>query len=217
MQFADDESSGSVCSTPKIHKAEAVCTVPQYNSPPPTPQVLVLSNEMFESFKAPDKYLSVYSMVGYDLLQYTLDIQEGLIDVSMFPYIIVFLSTMQLERLESRVVNKEITDFVETVASVNAAALVIISGLVPRPMDWPRSKLKTENLSRAYQKVVEGLQKKGLNVQFISVFQQFLSSEGVLTNVHANFIEQLYLSPQGIRIIRAHWLRYLGFFPPKGN
>ena len=217
LQFGEIESYHSGGSVSSGVADSRVQVREQYENPPAKPTVLVLLDEMMESFHPPDRYMQCYAMVGYDMIQYAADIREGMIDISSYSYIIVFLGNMSLDGFDSRRCHKEISDLVEAITAVNVECYILISGLVPRPVDWPRSRLKAQNYSRALQLAAESLHKSGYNTAFVQVFNLFLSKDLQLCNVHINYVEQMYLSGQGIRIVRAQWLCHLGFFPPKAE
>ena len=46
----------------------------QYAVPPACPQVLVLTDEVMETFQRPDRYMHCYAMAGHDLKAYTDDV-----------------------------------------------------------------------------------------------------------------------------------------------
>ena len=60
-------------------------------------------------------------------------------------------------------------------------------------------------------------EERNLECDFLDVYEDFLATDGSILDIDVNFMGDLYLSPQGIRIIRACWLRHFGFFPPKGG
>ena len=73
-------------------------------------------------------------------------------------------------------------------------------------------------VAAVYQKVTDDMRRNGTwNCDFLDVYEDFLTTDGSILDIDVNFVGDLYLSPQGIRIIRACWLRHFGFFPPKGG
>ena len=102
------------------------------------PQILVLTDQMMERVLRPDKYMQVLAMVGYTMNDYLRDVQDELIDLS-FPFVVIYIGTMQLGVFEPKVMFKESCYLVEAIRSVSPEAKVIITGPVPHPMDHPRS------------------------------------------------------------------------------
>ena len=133
---------------------ERVLVRQQPASPPPTPQVLVLTDQMMEDWKSQDKYLKVFPMVGYTMLNYAQDIRDGFVELQ-YPYIVVFLGTMQFVKFDSRQVQKDAHQLMEAINDVNPYSHVVFSGLVPRPLDFPQSRVRCENYSRSYQLAME--------------------------------------------------------------
>ena len=182
---------------------------------PPVPQVLVMSDQMLEDAQQGDKYLKVLAMVGYTSSNYTQDVRDGFVQVLQYPYIVVFLGTMQLGIFDSRQVQKQVFELMKAITEVNPCSHVVFSGLIPRPIDFHRSRMRCENYSRSYKVAVEEYRVKyGWNCGFLSVFKEFLKDDKIL-DTSKYFIEDLYLSAEGIRILRAASLRHLGFFPKK--
>ena len=120
----------------------------QQAGPPPEQQVLVLSDQILTRFPTPDKYIKCLSMVGYDLKAYTSDLELELIDVN-FPYIIIFLGTMQLGEFDAIKQKELIRNLVSAIRVFNENAHVVFSSLVPRPVDYPHSCKVSENFNVA--------------------------------------------------------------------
>ena len=186
----------------------------QSAAPPLNPEILLLTDQM-KKFQAPDKYIKCISMVGYALKDDTNDIKDSMIDVK-FPYVMVFLGSMQLGLYEHKRVQKDVMDFVSTMAQVTPNTMVIFSGLVPRPMDLERSAPRCGTYTRTYQDIARQLRtNKGWNVTAVSVFDNFMDQQKQVIKPTENFEENIYLSVSGIRVLRAAWLRFLGYFPKK--
>ena len=100
---------------------------------PPRPQVVVLADQMLERFQRLDKYMNVVAMVGHSISDY---IQDELIDLN-YPYIIIFLGTMQLEVFDSSNTHHEVRTLVEEIQKQASSSMIIFSGLVPHPLDPP--------------------------------------------------------------------------------
>ena len=184
-------------------------------SVPPKPQILVLTDQMMEAFQRPDKYLNVLAMVGYSMMEYVKDVQDDLINLD-FPYIVIYLGTMQLGVFDSREVHRHVKDLVSAIAAVSPSLLITFTGLVPQPMDHPRSRVRCENFSCALCLSTDEFRKtRGFNCNYLQVYQEFLHQDGTIKNPSDNFIEDVYLLPTGIRILRVAWLRHFGFFPQK--
>ena len=69
-------------------------------------------------------------MVNYSLKDYAKDVVDSLIDLE-FPYIVVFLGTMQLGVFEEMQVQKQIVDLMMAINAINVKSLVLFCGLVP--------------------------------------------------------------------------------------
>ena len=79
----------------------------QPNSPPPSPHILLLSDQMVEGFQIPDRYIHPNIMVGYSIKDFTNDIRDSAIDLN-YPYILVFLGSLQLSAFDSRDLHKQV-------------------------------------------------------------------------------------------------------------
>ena len=102
------------------------------------------------------------------------------------------------------------------VSIVSQNTLVVFSGLVPRPVDFPSSRMHCENYSRAYHLSAQDLcKKRGWNCASVSVFNEFLDKWGRILEPNIEFQDGLYLTVTGIRRLRSAWLRHLGYFPKK--
>ena len=99
--------------------------------PPVQPEILLLSDQMMAEMPVPDKYFQVKIMPGYGLSDYINDISDSMIDLN-FPYIIVFLGTMQLRIFDSQVVKQQVVELVRLVNQMTPNSLIVFSGLVPR-------------------------------------------------------------------------------------
>ena len=182
---------------------------------PVLPQILVLTDQMMDLCACPDKYLHVLAMVNYSMTDYTRDVEDELVDLN-FPFIIVFLGTMQLGVYGTQKVQKEVTRLMRSIQKQISSALVTFTSLVPRLMDHLHSRSLCEKFARTLEVTVQDMQATcGWNCNFVDVYQEFLNRDGSLKNPTVNFVEELYLSPTGIRLLRAMWLRHLGFFPLK--
>ena len=181
--------------------------------PPERPQILLLTDQMMEKLPQPDKYIKMFSMFGYSLQDYTRDITDELIELT-YPYIIVFLGTMQLGLYDSVKNYQDVSALLKAINAVNDKSHVLISGLVPRPLDYPDSRKRCENYNGSYRLIVQELVRKfNYNIGFIDVFLDFIGFDGKILDEHVNFIDQVFLSVQGARTLRKLWLRHLGFFP----
>ena len=118
-------------------------------SPPAEPQIIVLSDQMLDNFPRNDKYVKCLAMFGYSLVDYTRDINDKLIDLS-YPYIIIFLGTMQLGLFEASRLFRELSDLMQAITTVNNKSHVMVSGLVPRPMDYGKSRRVCERYNMSY-------------------------------------------------------------------
>ena len=123
---------------------------------------------------------------------------------------------MQIRLFDAVTVYEQVSDLVSTITSINKDTQIIITGLVPRPMDYPGLHKMCKNYNAAYRNIVQELKRKQrLNVDFVDVFYEFLELNGTLKQLKRNFVEEIFLSAQGCRMLRAIWLRHLGFFPKK--
>ena len=135
---------------------EKVLIRQQPPAPPPTPQILILSDQMLKSFVQPDKYINCIAMVGYSLRDYVKDIQDELIKLD-YPYIVFFVGTMQLGTFDSRALHKDIADLMKVIMEQSPNSLVVMSGLVLRPLDYLQSKMRCLNYNRAFQLSMQDL------------------------------------------------------------
>ena len=157
--------------------------------PPPVPQVLVLSDQMLQAFPEPDKYIKCLAKSGYAIVDYTREIQEGGIEMD-FPYVVIFLGTMQLGDFNGIQNYKHGEELVRTIVEFNANVHVMISGLVPRPMDHEQSRKRCQDVDGSYRLIAQELRCKfGWNVGFKSVYLEFLTLEGRIKDVENNFIQ----------------------------
>ena len=185
------------------------------DAPPSAPEVLVLSDEMMDRFQGPDKYMHCLAMMGYDMPQYAEEIAAGLINVKKYRFVIVFLGTMQIGRFEPNRNLDEMTQLMEAITGANTEVMILFSSLLPRPIDWPRSRNLTEGYSRSIEETVQKLHNRGFRADFVNIYSHLLNDKGGIYSVHTNFVDQLYLSQAGIRSVRALWLRHLGYFPAR--
>ena len=118
-------------------------------APPPSPEVLLITDEVLTNFQQPDKYIKAYAMQGYTLQDYTNDIRYSMIEIK-YPYIVVHLGTMQLGVFDPKKLNRVVTEFMKAINQISSNSLVVFSGLVPHPMDHPRSRANCLQYSQAY-------------------------------------------------------------------
>ena len=183
--------------------------------PPPEPEILVLTDQLLEKAQSNDKYIKTMVMIGYTLQDYTNDIRGSAIDVK-FPYVLVFLGLLQLGAFDSRVVHKQVSEFVNIITQITPNSLIVFSGLVLRLLYFPSSKNRCENYSRAYQSATQELSSQhASNCTYVSVFREFLDKSGRILQPDTNFQDGIYLTQTGIRKLRSVWLRFLGYFPKK--
>ena len=202
-------------SKPRQVVGDKVLLRQQPAAPPPEPEVLVLSDQMLAQFQNPDKYLRCHIMPGYTIKDYTNDIHDSMTEIN-FKYIIVFLGTMHVAMFQQKAVAKQITEFVKVVNEITPNTLIMFSGLVPRPLDHPESRMICHDYTRTYIKVTEELRmKNNWNCVALSVYDEFLNQQGDIDNPMDHFLEGLYLTKSGIHVLRAAWLRRLGYFPQK--
>ena len=186
-------------------------------SPPPVPQILVLSDQMLSEFQSPDRYIVCTVMSGYTLKDYANDIRDSALDLN-YPYIIIYLGTMQLGIFKSAATAKDLKELIVAISNFSPKSMIVVSGLVPRPLDYPRSAAVSQKMSKLYQNTVQELRDShGKNCSFVSVFAEFLDDAGNIKNQPESFKDGLYLTMGGIRVLRAAWLRFLGYFPKKAK
>ena len=126
--------------------------------------------------------------------------------------------TMQLGVFQQEKVYCEVGDLLGAINEVNPFSHVIFSGLILRPIDFPRSRSRCDSYSRAYEYAVgEYRRTKGWNCGFVPVDRDFMELHMKIPEPDCIFVDGLYLSLEGIRILRDAWLRYLGFFPKKAS
>ena len=183
--------------------------------PPSSPQILVLTDQVMELWQNNDKYLKVIPMMGYTLKNYTQDIRDGFIELQ-FPYIIIYVGTMQVGLFDPKKVHREVFEVLKAINERNKMSHIVFCSLAPHPLDHVRSKKIYENYSLVYQKAVDKNRRKyGWNCGYVDLQMDFLVKDGHMKEAEKYFVEQLYLSQEGIQLIRASWLRHLGFFPQK--
>ena len=186
-------------------------------APPSVPEILVLTDQMLKRFQRPDRYMKCICMSGYALKDFTNNIKDSMFDVS-YPYIMIFLGSMQLGLYELKKLQKDVGEFAAIVTEVTPNTMMILSGLVPRPMDFEKSAPRCRTYSRSYQDITRQLcNTNGYNITAVSVFEEFLDENKRVKDVEANFEEGIYLTVAGIRLLRAAWLRFLGYFPKKAG
>ena len=59
--------------------------------------------------------------------------------------------------------------------------------------------------------------KYGWNIGYVGTYLEFLTLAGHIKDEKSNFVYGIFLSESGIRVLRAAWLRHLGFFPKKAK
>ena len=176
---------------------------------PPQPQVQVLTDQVFQAVNRPDKYSSYMIMMGYSMDTYTKDVMDGFVNLE-FPYVIVFLGTMQIGVFEPIRFASEVDGLINAITEVNPNCHVVFSGLAPRPVDDVRSRDRLNRMTSVLAKQVEQARKqRGCNCGFVNIMDNLLDEAGAIKQPQVNFTEQLYLSTSGTRIIRAAWLRHL--------
>ena len=184
-------------------------------APPRQPQVLILTDQMLERFPQPDKYFKLLSMFGYSIQDYTVDVRDELIDLT-YEYVIVFLGTMQLGLFDSLKNYEAVSALVTAINRITPNSHVLVTGLVPRPMDYPHSRKRCENVNNSYCLIVQELHRKhAFNVGYLDVFLEFIELDGCITEPRHLFVEDIFLSEAGAHKLRAIWLHHLGFFPKK--
>ena len=184
--------------------------------PPPFPEVLVLSDRMMEHFQCPDKYITCISKTHHTIREYCQDIAMGTVYLN-YKYIVLFVGTLHLGVIDPDTTLADTKWFIQEVSAQNPAALMCISAVVPRPMDYPASRDSSDEFNRALWTAVDDMKKRGHNVCFIPSYNEFLDENQNVIEPITNFVEGLFLSKAGTRFIRAAWLRFLGYFPKKTN
>ena len=156
-------------------------------------------------------------MTGYSMANYTSDIEMELIDLN-YEYILIFLGTMQLGVFDARKNAREVYELVRAVNQFNKNSMITFTWLVPRPMDYPRSRCRSENFNRSLELATDDIQKKqGWNCNSMDVYRLFLNDKENIKEPRKNFVDELYLSEARICVLRAAWLRKFGFFPKKSD
>ena len=184
---------------------------------PQSPEVLLLTDQTLQEFQSPDKYIKCISLMGYALPDFTNDIRDGMIDVN-YKYVIVHLATLQIAQYSHAYVRKIVSDLVSIITEISPNTLIMMLGLVPRPLDHHRSKGLCASYSKSYAMVTEEIRKnKGWNCVTLDVFSEFLDGQGEICQEEERFFDGLFLTPTGIRILRAAWLRRLRYFPMKAS
>ena len=208
----------SVSNTPGQNRSIRVLTEQNFDrvtGVPDVPQVLVLMDQMMDKFVRPDKYITCFAMKGYDWKQLARDISDELIDVNL-PYCVIYLGTMQMGIYQARSAHNDILNRIELILQRNVGVKLLVSGLVPRPLDYPDSRKKCKQINSSLQLITQDLTTKlGMNIRFVDPFLDFLKLDGTVIKPNEHFINGVFLSVTGIRLLRANWLRYFGFFPQK--
>ena len=189
----------------------------QLGTPQSALQILLLSDQMMQEFQSPDKYINCTLMMGYTIHNFMQDIIDGLIEVN-YEYVILYMGTLQLARFEAKQLHQDVEDFAQAVHHRSPNTHLVLSGMVPCPVDFPRSDVRCSNFNRALQLAADRLRKeRGYNCSAVMVYNEFLNKEYAIKEPTKNFTDELYLTVHGIRILRAAWLRHLGFFPRKAQ
>ena len=184
-------------------------------APPKSPEILLLSDEIVANYPRPEKYVKCLAMFGYTMRNYLQDIKDDLIDLN-FPYILIYIGTMQLGVFQHQILKQDVTQLVEEVVRVTPNSLIVFSGVVPRPVDHQQSRNRCISFNKVLQMVVNQLrQDKHMNCMFLDPYSEFLDAQGKILDPHTNFQDELYLTEIGIRNLRAMWLCHLGYFPKK--
>ena len=148
---------------------ETVFVRQQPAQPPDRPQILILTDQMLEQFPQPDKYFKLCAMFGYTIRDYQCDIEDELIELT-YPYIVIFLGSLQLGLFDS-IKNYEQMASLMRVIHKNPNSHVLVSGLVPRPLDFPQSRKRCENYNSSSRLIVQELRRKfNCNVGFKDPF-----------------------------------------------
>ena len=138
-------------------------------------------------------------MFGYSVLDYARDIRDELIDL-MYPYIVIFLGTMQFGLFDSIKNYQQVSELLNVINSINLNSHVLITGLIPRPIDYTYSRKRCENYNSLYRLIVQELVRKcAYNVGFLDVFLEFLQLDGTIEDPQRLFVEQIFLSEAGTR------------------
>ena len=123
-------------------------------------QIIVLSDQMLFNFVNNDKYIKCVSMPGYALRDFTNDITDQSVDLN-FVHVILFLGTLQLGVFEPKNILRHVGEFVKAVLHINPCINIVLSGLVPRPLDHPHSKSRCHSYSKTYQQAAQEWTQKG--------------------------------------------------------
>ena len=194
---------------------EKVYVRQQPAAPPPTPQILLLSDQMMAAFQENDRYIDPAIKSGYAVVNFTQDIQDGMINLD-YPYVAVFLGTMQLASFEPNQFQAQVMGLLHSITQQSQNSHIVLCGLAPRPCDYARSKIRVRNINKTLELAAqEATNYKGWNVSFLSVEDNFLDANEDILDPHINFVDKLFFSTSGFRQFRAALLRYLGFFPKK--
>ena len=165
-------------------------------APPVMPQILVLSDQMLSNFQHPDKYIKCLAMSGYSMRNYVSDVQDQLIDLN-YEHVVIYLGTMQLGVFDAQLLCKDVIDLMQAIRQFNDNAMVTFVGIVPRPMDYQRSKVRCATFNKTLLMVTEEIRKKrNWNVGMLDVLQEFLDRAGGIRNEQF-YVDQLYLSVAG--------------------
>ena len=170
---------------------------------------------MLEKFPQPDKYFKMVCMFGYTIQDFTRDIKDELIELT-FPYVVLHLGTLQIGLFDSIKNYEAVSSFMHQVNEVSPNSYVLVSGLIPRPMDHPHPRKRCENYNSSYRLIVQELRRRfAFNVGFKDGYLDFLSLDDTILDREQNFDEGIFLSRAGARLLRSIWLRFLGFFLKK--
>ena len=105
---------------------------------------------------------------------------------------------------------------IQAIRQQNDKSHVVFSGLIPRPMDYPASRKLCESYNSSMRiGTQEMVRKHGWNVSYTGSFYEFLELNGCIKDSKQNFVDDIFLSETGYRLLHASWLRQLGFFPKK--
>ena len=166
---------------------ERVLIWQQPAAPPLQPQIQVMTDQVLQAVQRPDKYFSYLIMSGYTMDTYAKDVREGFVDLD-FPYILVFLGTMQIGVYEHGKFAAEVASLIKAVNQVNPNCHVVFSNLVPRPVDDDRSRKCVNQMSTTIaQEVARVWQQHGWNCGFVNVMEELLDDCGYIKHPDTNF------------------------------
>ena len=171
--------------------------------PPSQPQILLLTDKCWKSSHNPTNTSRWFACLDTPYRISPGDIKDELIELT-FSYVVLHLGTLQKGLFDSIKNYEAVSSFMHQVNEVSPNSYVLVSGLIPLPMDHPHSRKRCENYNSSYRLIVQELRRRfAFNVGFKDAYLDFLSLDGTIIDREQNFDEGIFLSRAGARLLRS--------------